>query len=426
MGSVSLRNEAAPGAPYFTPYQNPPAGTAVSENHDTIPNLFKPLTIRGTTFPNRAWVAPMCMYSAQDGHLTDFHVMHVGGLAFRGAGLTIIEATAVQANGRISPEDSGLWKDSQIAPLKRVADFVHSQGQKVGIQLAHAGRKASTLAPWLVKRGEKAIARKDAGGWEDDIVGPSAIRWSEEEGMPREMTEQEIRDYVNDFRASAKRAVAAGIDAIEIHGAHGYLLCSFLSPLSNRRTDKYGGSFENRTRLLVEVIEAVRGVIPSDMPLLLRVSATEWMEEQAEESWDVEQTIRLAKMLPALGVDLLDLSSGGNNKKQKIDPFNEFQIGIAGKVRAELHKAGVKNLLIGAVGTITEAEQAKKILDEAPGTIEIRDEQGTLAKADVVLVGRQFLREPEWVLKTAARLGVDVKLPNQYTWAPYPKTLSKM
>jgi 2,4-dienoyl-CoA reductase-like NADH-dependent reductase (Old Yellow Enzyme family) len=360
----------------------------------------------------------MCTYSASHGHLTDFHLIHLSAFAYRGASLTIIEGTAVLPNGRITPECSGLWIDSQIAPIKRIADFLHSQNQKLGIQLAHAGRKASNVAPWLHDRGKACVATEEVGGWPGDVMGASAIKWGEGYVGPREMSAQDVQDVINGFRESARRSVEAGVDVIEIHAAHGYLLCSFLSPISNRRTDKYGGSFENRIRLLVEVIQAIREVIPKGMPLLLRVSSTEWME-QASESWDVESTIRLAKLLPSLGVDLLDVSSGGNNKAQNLTPFNDFQVGIAGRIRSELYKAGIKDLLIGAVGMITEAEAAKSIVENGKkekedDTVEIEDEQGKVAKADVVLVARQFLREPEWVLRVAYRLGVKVQWPQQY------------
>jgi 2,4-dienoyl-CoA reductase-like NADH-dependent reductase (Old Yellow Enzyme family) len=364
----------------------------------------------------------MCMYSAQDGHLTDFHLIHLSAFAYRGASLTIIEATSVLPNGGITAEDSGLWTDSQIAPIRRIADFVHSQNQKLGIQLAHAGRKASTIAPWLLERGQTITATEEVGGWPEDVMGPSAIRWGEGYPMPREMSAQDIQDVINGFRDAAKRAVEAGVDVIEIHGAHGYLISSFLSPISNRRTDSYGGSFENRIRLLVDIIKAIREVIPSGMPLLLRVSSTEWMEKEPE-SWDVESTIRLAKLLPALGVDLLDVSSGGNNEKQAVTPFNNYQVGIAGKVREELYKAGVRDLLIGAVGMITEAEAAKEIVEKGKGDglVEIEDENGGIAKADIVLVARQFLREPEWVLRVAFRLGIKVQWPSQYSRGQFVK-----
>lgn len=298
----------------------------------------------------------------------------------------------------------------------------------MGIQLAHAGRKASTVAPWLVEtRGRSITATEEVGGWPTKVQGASALRWGEDFSMPKEMTLEDIKEVIHSFVEAAKRALKAGVDVIEIHAAHGYLLSSWLSPLSNIRTDGYGGSFENRTRLLVEVIKAIREVIPQGMPLSVRVSATEWMEKQAVESWDVESTIRLAKLLPALGVDLLDVSSGGNNEHQTVTPYNDFQIGIAGRIRQELYKAGIKNLLIGAVGMITEAEAAKSIVQtelvkagkgeeevKKDSTVEIEDEQGGIAKADIVLVARQFLREPEWVLRVAYRLGVEIKWPIQY------------
>lgn len=361
----------------------------------------------------------MCTGSAQNGHLTDFHLIHLSAFAYRGASLTIMEATAVLPNGRITPEDGGLWTDSQIAPIRRIADFMHSQGQKLGIQLSHAGRKASTCAPWLSERGHARTATADVGGWPDDVMGPSASRWGEDFAMPREMSTEDIRDVINGFRDSAKRAVEAGVDVIEIHGAHGYCLSSFMSPLSNVRNDDYGGSFENRIRLLVETIQAIRGVIPKGMPLLVRVSSTEWMEDFGGKSWDVESTIRLAKLLPDLGVDLLDVSSGGNNKQQKVTPYNNYQIGIAARIRKELYAAGIKELLIGAVGMITEAEVARSLVEngkkvERDGLVEIEDEQAGIAKADIVLIGRQFLREPEWVLRVAYRLNVEVKWPQQY------------
>lgn len=256
------------------------------------------------------------------------------------------------------------------------------------------------------------------------MKGASAITWGEGFADPKELTIGDIEEVISAFGESARRAVEAGVDVVEIHGAHGYLVSSFLSPISNHRTDKYGGSFENRTRILIEIVKAVRAVIPQDMPLLVRLSATEWMEKNAEESWDVESTIRVAKLLPALGVDLLDVSSGGNNAAQTIEMHSNFQIGIAGQIREALFAAGIKDLLIGAVGMITEAEVAKEIVQasaEEEKTLEITDEQGAIAKADIVLVARQFLREPEWVLRVAHNLGVKVQWPNQYSRAPFVK-----
>lgn len=233
MGSISVNTEntAAPGVPFYTPAQNPPAGTAL--NKDSAPTLFQPIKIRSLELHNRVVVAPMCQYSADDGHLTDYHLVHLGQLALHGTGLIIVEATAVEPRGRISPQDSGLWKDSQIAPLKRVVDFVHSQGSKIGIQIAHAGRKASTLPPWIGGTANKTLAEEDVGGWPNDVVGPSAIPFDEANALPKELTKAEIKGLVQKFAETAQRAVKAGVDLIEVHGAHGYLICSFLSPLSN-------------------------------------------------------------------------------------------------------------------------------------------------------------------------------------------------
>ncbi|KAI1415703.1 FMN-linked oxidoreductase [Hypoxylon sp. FL1857] len=420
---MSVQNKGAPNAPFYTPIQDPPAGTALDPAN--APTLFQPLKIRGIELQNRFVVSPMCQYSADDGHVTDWHFAHLSQFILRGTALTIVEATGVTPNGRITPEDVGLWKDSQIAPLKRIVDFAHSQGQKIGIQLAHAGRKASTVAPWL--RTDKvypvsAVAAAEHGGWPDNVWAPSAIKFGEGFADPKAMTKEDIKALVQAFADAAKRSVAAGFDVIEIHGAHGYLMTEFLSPLTNKRTDEYGGSFENRTRLLFEVIKAVRGVIPETMPLWLRISATEWMEHADEPSWDLEQSIRLAKLLPAAGVDLLDVSSGGNNAAQKIDLHPYYQVNLAGEIREAIRKEGV-NLLIGAVGMITNAEMARSIVQEgktvttgaaADDSLENGEHAGSTTKADVVLVARQYLREPEFTLRVAHQLGVDVKWPNQY------------
>lgn len=231
MSVPSPENKAAPGVPFYTPAQEPPAGTAADQS--SCPTLFKPITTRNVSMPNRIVVSPMCQYSADDGHLTDYHLVHLGQMAMRGAGLVFVEATAVEPRGRISPQDSGLWKESQAAPLKRIVDFVHSQGAKIGIQLAHAGRKASTLAPWLVAPGQSSLAGEEHGGWPDDVVGPSAIPFYEGSKPPKELTVDEIKGLVKAFADAAKRSVEIGFDTIEIHGAHGYLITSFLSPLSN-------------------------------------------------------------------------------------------------------------------------------------------------------------------------------------------------
>ncbi|KAL1980667.1 hypothetical protein VTN96DRAFT_3878 [Rasamsonia emersonii] len=440
----------AEGIPYFTPANNAGAAAEINEN---TPTLFRPLTIRNVTLKNRIIVAPMCMYSAESdpsaptvGALTDYHIAHLGHLALKGAGLIFIEATAVQPNGRISPNDSGLWQfdlgeDSpQFKGLKRVVDFVHSQGAKIGIQLAHAGRKASVVAPWLAaQHGVRSLrADEQVGGWPSNVVGPTGGEeqiWAPGTAYwaPRELSTAEVKEVVQAFAKSAELAVKAGVDVIEIHAAHGYLINQFLSPVTNKRTDEYGGSFENRIRIVREIATAVRAVIPEGMPLFLRVSATEWLEEQpvaaaAGGSWDVESTIRLAKQLPELGIDFLDVSSGGNHKDQKIEPHTSYQVDIAGRIRRELRAAGIKTLLIGAVGLITQAEAAQKIVQGADDetAIEASAAEATLAdnkadgsgpQADAVLIARQFMREPTWVLSAAKKLGVKITPPVQFTRA---------
>ncbi|KAF2492466.1 NADH-dependent flavin oxidoreductase [Lophium mytilinum] len=443
-------NAPAPNIPYFTPQHRHSPGTP-KELSSKTPTLFTPLQIRDVTLRNRIIVGPMCQYSAaasgpEIGALTDWHVATLGHYAIKGAALVFVEATAVQPNGRISPNCPGLWDDAQIAGLKRVADFVKSQGALVGIQLAHAGRKSSTAAPWLAEvAGRKSKrADKDIGGWPDDVKGPSGGESQVWDGVydsetnrfwpPKAFTTQEVKDLVRDFAKAAERSLKAGVDVIEIHAAHGYLIHQFLSPVSNRRTDEYGGSFENRTRLLFEVIKAIRDVIPASMPLFLRMSSTEYLDDtdigKELGSWVVESTIKVAKQLPALGVDLLDVSSGGNHPAQRIDGTNtkDYQVKIADRIRNAVHSDNLK-LLIGAVGLITDAEQARDIVEQA-GTVAPLDssigEEAEAAKdttdakdgkqpmADVILVARQFLREPEWVLKVAWKLGVDVWWPSQF------------
>jgi 2,4-dienoyl-CoA reductase-like NADH-dependent reductase (Old Yellow Enzyme family) len=398
----------------------------------------------------------MCQYSAapsgpEIGALTDWHVATLGHYAIKGAALIFVEATGVQPNGRISPNCPGLWDDAQIKGLKRVADFVKSQGALVGIQLAHAGRKSSTAAPWVstILGRKSKRANKDIDGWPDDVKGPSggvSQAWdgvfnSEQSRFwpPKALTTQEVKEVVQDFAKAAERSVKAGVDVIEIHAAHGYLLHQFLSPISNRRTGEYGGGFENRTRLLFEVIRAIRNVIPASMPLFLRMSSTEYMEDtdigKELGSWVVESTIKVAKQLPTLGVDLLDVSSGGNHPDQRIDGFNtkDYQVKIANRIRNAVHADNLK-LLIGAVGMITEAEQARDIVEQAGPVVQLENgihEEAEAAKeitdarggkqpmADVILVARQFLRELEWVLKVAWKLGVDVWWPSQFMRVSY-------
>ncbi|CAG9939271.1 unnamed protein product [Clonostachys rosea f. rosea IK726] len=398
MGASSdLSNPGAEGVPFFTPAQNPPAGTALDAS--TAPTLFRPLRIRGVTLQNRFVVSPMCTYSARDGHATDFHLVHLGQFALSGAALTIVEATAVEARGRISPNCLGLWQDSQVAPLRRIVDFVHSQGGKAGIQLAHAGRKASTLA--------------------------SAIPFAGDYATPKALRLEDIKKLVQGFADAARRAVEAGFDVIEIHGAHGYLITQFLSSLTNKRTDDYGGSFENRTRFLREVVAAVRAVIPESMPLWLRISATEWMEYADKESWNIEDSIRLAKILPGLAIDVLDVSSGGNNNDQKIKVHTHYQSDLAGQIREAVRAEGL-DLTIAAVGQVREADVAREIVQQnGDGRVGVELENGQVTRADLVLVARQFLRDPQFVLRVAEDLNVKVKGPNQYHRAagkPRPRT----
>ncbi|RTE69289.1 hypothetical protein BHE90_016329 [Fusarium euwallaceae] len=448
-------NPAAEG-PYYTPRHAHTPG-APYKIDQTTPTLFTSLKIRNVILRNRIIVSPMCQYSVapsgpEIGQLNDYHLATLGHYAIKGAGLVFIEATSVQPNGRITPNCPGLWDDSHIGPIKRVADFLHTQGALCGIQLGHAGRKASTAAPWITSQyrrergwGPGSLrSSKDVGGWPDDVVGPmggldecwDGLGTAEEGGFfaPRALTETEIQELVMDFGKAAARAVKAGVDLIEIHSAHGYLLHQFLSPVTNRRTDKYGGSFEGRTRLAKEVVEEVRRNIPDEMPLFFRVSCTDWLEgteveRRAGGSWDVESSIRLAKELPDWGVDLLDVSSGGNHKDQITDQFTNkgYQISRAARIRREVKAAG-KTLLIGAVGLITEAESAKEIVQdrELLTTNGSTEKEAQVAKsmtegdgerepmADVVLVARQFLREPEWVLRVAWQLGVDVAWPSQF------------
>jgi len=402
MGSVEERplivNQAAKGISYFTPAQIPPAGTAkeTQPNGRAIPKIFQPLTIRGVTFQNRIWLSPLCQYSAQNGYLTDWHLTHLGGIIQRGPGFALVEANAVTPEGRITPEDGGLWEDGQIAPLKRIVEFAHSQSQKIGIQLGHAGRKGSTVAPWL-SLGDTAV--KEANGWPDETLAPSAIAFSPTFPHPNALTLEGIQRIKDAFVSAAKRAIEAGFDVIEIHNAHGYLLHEFLSPVSNLRTDQYGGSWENRTRLTREIVEAVRAVIPKDMPLFLRISADDWLKGQDEfpESWTIEDTVRLAPVLAELGVDLLDTSSGGLHPKQKISGGPGYQVPFSKAVKQEV---GDK-LLVTAVGTITNGPQAEEIVQSG---------------VDAVFVGRYFQKNPGLVWTFAEELGTEIQLANQISW----------
>ncbi|KAJ5257127.1 NADH oxidase [Penicillium angulare] len=400
VGTLVIDNVAAQGISYYTPAQEPPAGTQVEGSV----KVFTPIIIRGVTLPNRLFLAPLCQYSAKDGYANDWHLTHLGGILQRGPGIAIMESTGVQKIGRITPQDLGLYEDGQIEPLKRITEFAHGQGQKIAIQLAHAGRKASAVAPWL---SINAMAIKEVGGWPDEIVGPSAI--PHEEGInnvPKALTLEDIQVLIGDFAAAAKRAVKANFDAIEIHSAHGYLLHQFLSPISNRRTDKYGGSFENRVRLLLEVSRAIRASIPETMPLFIRISATDWFEfddslqEEFPESWTVEQSKNLALLLAEHGVDLVDVSSGGINAKSAIaiKPGPAYQVHLA----QEIKKATGDKLLITAVGGIKTGALAEEVVQSG---------------IDAVQAGRWFQQNPGLVRAFANELGVKVKMATQIDWS---------
>jgi len=350
--------------------------------------LFTPIRLRGLEIRNRVWVSPMCQYSSTEGMPEDWHLVHLGSFARGGAGLVFTEASAVLPEGRISPQDAGMWNDAQQAAWSRVVDFLHGQGARAGMQLAHAGRKGSSLRPW---DGRGPVLDQD-GGWRP--VAPSPVAFPGLREDPRELDEPGIREVVAGFAAAARRALAAGFDLVEIHGAHGYLLHEFLSPLSNHRQDAYGGSFVGRTRLLLEVVDTVRGVLPEDTPLVVRMSATDWTEG----GWDLEDSVRLGRLLGEHGVDLVDVSSGGNVARAAIPVGPGYQVDLARRVRAE---AGIPT---GAVGMITEPKQAEDIV--ASGA------------ADVVLLARALLRDPHWPLRAAHELGVadgeGVRWPPQY------------
>ena len=350
-----------------------------------MPGLFDPLTIRDVKFANRVFVSPMCQYSSQDGYANDWHLVHLGTRAVGGAGLILAEATAVLPEGRISPQDLGIWADGHIEMLGRIVSFIHEQGSIAGMQLAHAGRKASTNRPW---EGHDAVPESE-GGWEK-VVAPSAVRFSETYPMPQALTLEGIQEVVSAFVAAARRARQAGFRVLEIHAAHGYLIHEFLSPLSNRREDNYGGSFENRTRLCREVVAAVRSAWPKGLPLFVRISATDWTEG----GWTVEEAIKLAGQLKTLGVDLIDCSSGGNVPHAKIPVGPGYQTLFAERIRREAE------IMTGAVGMITSPVQAEHI---------IRTEQ-----ADAILMAREFLRDPYWPLEAARELDKPIAWPVQY------------
>ncbi|WP_250300583.1 NADH:flavin oxidoreductase/NADH oxidase [Streptomyces sp. A 4/2] len=352
--------------------------------------LFEPYTLRSLTVPNRVWMPPMCQYSADSsgpgtGVANDWHFSHYAARAAGGTGLVIVEATGVSPEARISPADLGIWNDAQVEAFRRITGFLKSQGTVPAIQLAHAGRKASADRPW---KGGGPVG-PDQGGWQP--LAPSAVPFDEGHHVPEELTTAQIKEIVGQFADAARRALDAGFQVVEVHGAHGYLVDEFLSPHSNHRTDEYGGSFENRTRFALEVVDAVRAVWPDELPLFFRISATDWLDEGG---WTPDDTVRLAPVLKEHGVDLLDVSTGGNATRVRIPTGPGYQVPFAARVKAETP------LAVAAVGLITEVEQAEKILANG--------------EADAVLLGRELLRSPSWARLAARELGDEVHVPQQY------------
>ncbi|MBK7631737.1 MAG: NADH:flavin oxidoreductase/NADH oxidase [Ignavibacteriales bacterium] len=348
-------------------------------------HLFSPLKIRAIELKNRITVSPMCQYSSKNGFPTDWHLVHLGSYAVGGAGLILTEATAVSPEGRISSDDAGIWNNEQANAYKKITAFIKSQNSIPGIQLAHAGRKASTYSPWK-GTGEVKI---ENGGWL--TLAPSPIPFADNFPLPKEMNENDIKLVINQFADAAKRSVDAGFEVIELHFAHGYLVHEFLSPLSNKRTDQYGGNLQNRCRFTIELAKSVRKIIPDGTPLFVRISSTDWVEG----GWDIDQSIQLAKWLKDIGVDLIDCSSGGNISNAKIPIGPGYQIPFAEKIKNQA------NIITGGVGLITTAEQAEQIINSA--------------QADIVLLAREMLRDPYWALHAAKKLNVDLEdYPKQY------------
>ncbi|KAI0353897.1 FMN-linked oxidoreductase [Trametes cingulata] len=407
---AALVAEPAPNTSYFTPAQSPPAGTAAPpKDGKPVPTLFQPIKIRGVEFHNRLFMSPMDMCSGNsNASVTPFHTAVLGPVLVRGPGLTFMDGTAVSPEGRVTVHDCGLWSEDQVPPLRALVEFAHSQGQKFGLQLAHSGRKGSVAPIWLA--GHRVVP-KELGGWPDEVVAPSPILYSDPEPArvpkstggasvppPKQLTKEEIRVNVAKWGAAAQRAVQAGVDVVEIHAAHGYLLHEFLSPVTNKRTDEYGGSFDNRVRIVTEVVDAVRAAIPSHMPLFLRLSATDWLEHVLpdEPSWTLEDTVRLSGIVADRGVDLIDVSSGGLDPRQKIEfVAPAYQAHFAEAVK----KAVGDRVLVSAVGGITTGKLAQEVLDKG--------------QADIILVGKQFLKDPAAVTAFAEDLGIEVKLPHQ-------------
>lgn len=366
-------------------------GSPASCDHDReIPeiDLLTPLTIRGVTFRNRIVMSPMCQYSSREGLADDWHLVHLGSRAVGGTGLVMVEATAVTRDGRISLGDMGIWGDQHVEPLARIARFVASQGAVPGIQLAHAGRKASSEAPW---KGGAMLKTAAEGGW--TVVGPSPLPFRVGDPVPVPLDHPAIDAVVDAFAAAARRALSAGFRVLEIHAAHGYLIHEFLSPLSNQRDDEYGGGFENRTRLVHRIADRLRALMPEELPLFVRISATDW----ADGGWDADQSVELSKALCAKGVDLIDVSSGALVPDARIPVGKGFQVPFARKIRDE---AGV---MTAAVGMITEPKHANEII--------------TGGDADLVFIARELLREPYWALKAEYDLGAEPSWPIPYGYA---------
>ncbi len=350
-------------------------------------HLFSPLKLRSVESRNRIMVSPMCQYSSEDGFANDWHLVHLGTRAVGGAGIVISEAAAVSPEGRISYADLGIWKDEHIEKLKQVTGFIKTHGALAGVQLAHAGRKGSKSKPWEGNR----LLKSDEGGW-DNLVAPSPIPFDPKDSNPVEFDQAGIDKVIRDFKNAAKRSLEAGFQIIEIHAAHGYLIHEFLSPVSNKRTDEYGGSFENRTRLLLQVTRAIKEVWPDDFPLFVRISATDWVDD--EPSWDLKQSIKLARELKKLDVDVIDVSSGGNAIHQKVPVGAGYQTNLAQHIRQEA------DIMTTALGLITTASQA----DHAIRT----------GQADIVALARQFLRDPYFPQHAAKELHQDIEWPKQY------------
>lgn len=363
---------------------------ADTEHDQELPeiDLLSPLTIRGITLRNRIGMSPMCQYSAEEGLANDWHLVHLGSRAVGGVALVMVEASAVTREGRISPADLGIWGDQHIEPLARIARFIHRQGAVAGIQLAHAGRKASSAPPW---KGRQSLTTPEQGGW--PVLGPSPIPFQAGDPVPQPLDEAGINSIVAAFEAAARRALAAGFKVIEIHSAHGYLLHEFLSPLSNHRQDHYGGSLENRMRLLLQVAKHLRRILPEELPLFVRISATDWVEG----GWDIEQSVVLAKRLKTLGVDLIDVSSGGTVPTARIPIAKGYQVPFARRIREEA------DIRTGAVGLITEARHANEII--------------VSGDANLVFLGRELLREPYWALKAQHELDGEPAWPLPYGYA---------